>query len=121
MTVKKNVAIVLAMFCLVGCHRDFQDPLLRQQLTSTVAGLKDVPTEEKAISDIDAILSVNSEKLSKGQKDKLLSAEESLRKSLDGHTAFMSDDTNQFASGLKEWMTEMETAKKTIGEAAGTF
>jgi hypothetical protein len=77
---KRIVVFAVATVCLLGCKQELHDPLLRQQLTAMVASLSenDDSAAKKAQNDLNAILAVNSTKLTEVQKKKLSSAEMNL-------------------------------------------
>jgi hypothetical protein len=125
---KKIIGIALAAVCLLGCKQELHDSLLRQQLTTMVSSLDDqnASAAKKAGDDIDAILSVNSAKMSEDQKSKLSSARmilsqlgadfavRDLNKSLGSTPAEDSKNLNSISDEISE-------VKKTISEVAATF
>lgn len=120
----------MAAALLVGCQRDFHDPLLRQQLTTMIADLNDVPAAKKALGDVDAILSVNAAKLSATQKQKLTSARDALTLAINLHETKLSTDaavrsplnyaTNE-ETNFSDYWKDLKEAQKLITEAASTF
>jgi hypothetical protein len=140
-------AIFIVAFVVVGCQQKdsnkqakdaaLQDPLLRQQLTSMLSDLHSDRAVPKAIEDLDAILSVNSAKLSSEQSLKLRSAKNKLsemgsaRSKLELAMLKMNDNTavaegNPFYRDyLKlfqdDYLTLFREAKQLITEVAATF
>ncbi len=124
------VTFLMAAVFLIGCQKtdsNFQDPLLRQQLTTMVSDLRADRAVPKATSDLRAILAVNSVKLSTLQKTKLETAMNKLQRmttslkiwreaqSQPGYTEAKGDAiVGDYGMLLKE-------AKELISEAAGTF
>ena len=124
---KKIVGIALTALCLLGCKQEKQelhDPLLRQQLTMMVASLndQDVSAAEKADDELQAILSVNSAKMSEEQSHKLSAAQMILMKAQIDYEAHDRDNalkpldqqTDNRLNGIPE-------AKQLISDAAATF
>ena len=113
------IALLAVGLCLVGCQRDFSDPILRQQLTAMVTGLNEYGPALNAQKDLDALLLVNSSKLSKSQKLKLTTARDTLSRAIEVCDAYYAgkipvERYGEFKSGLEE-------ARKLIAETAGTF
>ena len=96
----------MAAICLLGCKKELHDPLLRQQLTAMVASLSenDDSAAKKAQNDLNAILAVNSTKLTEAQKKSLSSAEMNL--------SFLGADIAQYR--LEIAMGAMATKTKGI-------
>jgi len=125
---KKIIGIALAAVCLLGCKqgkKELHDPLLRQQLTTIVSSLDDQNKKaaDQASKDIDAILSVNSAKMSQEQKQKLSSAN-SLLSQVNAefavrelHEAMHPGDKNP-SDDISDYISQ---AKKTLSEVAATF
>jgi cob(I)alamin adenosyltransferase len=132
---KKIIGIVLAAACLLGCKpgkKELHDPLLRQQLTMIISSLndKDDSVAKKALDDLDAILAVNSTKLSDEQSKKLRSAQNNLwylypdisthkyDEALGRKSTGMADNKKDIAVEISDLVSE---TKKLIGEVAATL
>jgi hypothetical protein len=122
---KKIIGIALAAACLLGCKKELHDSVLRQELTAMISSLDDQNKDasEKAYKDIDAILSVNSAKMSKEQQEKLLSAEVLLSEinvnfaTRDLHASLHPDDNNPPDNNLDD----IGKVKAILSEAAASF
>ena len=129
---KRIVVFAVATVCLLGCKQELHDPLLRQQLTTMVASLndKDNFAAKKACDDIDAIVSVNSKKLSDEQRKKLSSIQNDLLAlSSDLSTHKYDDALGRKSKGIldnnKDIAAEisdlLDKTKELISEVAATF
>lgn len=79
-----KVPLLIASLFLValGCgQKNSSDPLLRQQLIAMIADLRNDRAVPRAISELDAIIAVNSSRLTIQQREKLSSASDKLRQS----------------------------------------
>jgi hypothetical protein len=128
---KKIIGIVLAAVCLLGCKqgkKELHDPLLRQQLTTIVSSLnvEDRSSADKAESDLNAILSVNSKKMSELQKSELENAVMTLE--LAEHNYYLSNlykignvNSPEASENAKQLQERVSKAKDQISDAAATF
>jgi len=127
---KRIIGIVLATACLLGCKQELHDPLLRQQLTTIVSSLNDenASTAQKAMAEIEAILSVNSAKMSEEQSNKLSSARLKLNSlSSDLTIRGWNKVSEKKMKGVLDKDVDSEIdelvneAKKALSEVAATF
>ena len=99
--------------------------MLRQQLTTMLGDLYTDHAVPKAISDLNAILTVNSEKLSSQQKEKLTEARNKMlemRKILEKmHEPGYDPLDAANADSHNNYHTLFLDSKKLIGETAATF
>ena len=121
----------MAVACLLGCKKENQasqqtaglhDPLLKQQLTTMIASLDDnnVKAADQAEKDLQAVLSVNRDKFSKEQKDKLFAAMGILSQStVDYYVA----ETNHAADPKKPEpkLEKISEAKTDLSELAASL
>jgi hypothetical protein len=117
---KKIATLLIAAVCLLGCQKrdaDLHDPAIRQQLTTMLGDLYTDHAVPKAISDINAILTVNSQKLSVQQSEKLGQARDKML----GMRKILDDAKSGAKYSDEEYRTLFSDAKKLIGEAAATF
>jgi hypothetical protein len=106
---RRFATILIAAACLVGCQRDFHDPILRQQLTVMITE-SGYPAAKKNVEDLDVMLSVNSARMSEQQKLKLTAARDTLKQAVD-----------VYYTDLPVYFKKVAEGKKIITEAAGTF
>ncbi len=138
----KIIGIILAGVCLLGCKKEqeihdnkaqeIHDPLLRQQLTTIIASFntEDDSAAKKADNDLEAVLLVNSTKLSKDQQKKLSLARRSLIDlGFDISTLRYYKAMGMAEKGILDPKKDMTTeifeltseAKKLISEVAAAF
>jgi type III secretory pathway lipoprotein EscJ len=119
---KKIIGIALAAVCLLGCKKELHDQLLRQQLTAIIASLNDADDSaaKKAKDDIDAIISVNSSKMSEQQKQKLSSISVNLS-IVNADIAQRKLEMALHPDSEPKPIQSVRDVKKEIGDVATTF